>query len=130
MPMGLTKNEYMELMYPDGVDGKRATCVKVVEGQLCGERGTLYRLKSEIGFHTKASEQLCNVLCHLHHCEYGSKTCTKEPEAKEDMCGLQSRVLLRVVSKQQVVTSSRMAATARESWPASRVDAVSKHKTM
>ncbi|GFH08785.1 hypothetical protein HaLaN_03809 [Haematococcus lacustris] len=44
----LDTKEFMALMYPQGEDKAQATCVQVMEnGQLCGQRGTVNRLKSE-----------------------------------------------------------------------------------
>lgn len=91
---GLPKAEFMDLMYPDGPDGPRATCVwlVVVDGveQLCGDEGTVNRLKSEVRSCRSERGQICNVLCRRHNSKWGSRTITGKPDFEQQLRSMSS----------------------------------------
>ncbi|KAL6758600.1 hypothetical protein V8C86DRAFT_3134178 [Haematococcus lacustris] len=85
----LTPGRYMDLMFPEGPDGPKATCVwlVVVDGveQRCGAEGTVNRLKSEVRSYAPEHGQECNVLCRAHNSKWGSRTITGGPSFEEQM---------------------------------------------
>ncbi|KAL6746847.1 hypothetical protein V8C86DRAFT_3119280 [Haematococcus lacustris] len=64
---------FIDLMYPFGPKGMRATCNEVLaDGSRCGGDGEINRIFSQIKSYRPEDYQVCNVLCHKHNMLYGT----------------------------------------------------------
>ncbi|GFH29702.1 hypothetical protein HaLaN_28411 [Haematococcus lacustris] len=69
----LTLSLFVDLLYPFGPKGLRATCNEVkADGSRRGGDGTINRIFSRIKSYRPEDYQVCNVLCHKHNVLYGT----------------------------------------------------------